>query len=45
MKRTELVRDAEAETSVIVRSGLEAVLTRMPDLIIQPEEISRIFYS
>ena len=34
MKRTELVHVAVAETSVIVRSGLVAVLKRMPDLII-----------
>ena len=31
MKRTELVHVAVAETSVIVRSGLVAVLKRMPD--------------
>ena len=40
MKRTELVHVAVAETSVIVRSGLVAVLKRMPDLIIQPVEIT-----
>ena len=32
MKRTEPVHVAVAETSVIVRSGLVAVLKRMPDL-------------
>ena len=42
MKRTELVHVAVAETSVIVRSGLVAVLKRMPDLIIQPVEITSL---
>ena len=42
MKRTELVHVAVAETSVIVRSGLVAVLRRMPDLTIQPVEITSL---
>ena len=42
MKRTELVHVAVAETSVIVRSGLVAVLKRMPDLTIQPVEITSL---
>ena len=42
MKRTEPVHVAVAETSVIVRSGLVAVLKRMPDLIIQPVEITSL---
>ena len=42
MKRTEPVHVAVAETSVIVRSGLVAVLKRMPDLTIQPVEITSL---
>lgn len=42
MKRTELVHVAVAETSVIVRNGLVAVLRRMPDLTIQPVEITSL---
>lgn len=42
MKRTEPVHVAVAETSVIVRSGLVAVLKRMPDLTIQPVEITAL---
>ncbi|MDE5678548.1 response regulator transcription factor [Phocaeicola sp.] len=40
MKRTEPVHVAVAETSVIVRSGLVAVLKRLPDLTIQSVEIT-----
>lgn len=40
MKRTELVHIAVADTSVIVRSGLMAVLKRLPDMAVQPVEVA-----
>ena len=40
MKRTEPIHVAVAETSVIVRNGLIAVLKRLPDIAIQPIEIT-----
>ncbi|MDO4179839.1 MAG: response regulator transcription factor [Bacteroidales bacterium] len=40
MKRIEPVHVAVAETSVIVRSGLVAALKRLPDLTVQPIEIT-----
>lgn len=40
MKRTEPIHVAVAETSVIVRSGLVAVLKRLPDLTLQVVEIT-----
>ncbi len=42
MKRTGPLRVAVAETSAIVRSGLVAVLKRVPDLAIQPVEITSL---
>ncbi len=40
MKRIEPIHVAVAETSVIVRSGLVSVLKRVPDLTVQPVEIT-----
>lgn len=40
MKRTEPIHVAVAETSVIVRSGVVAVLKRLPDLAVQSVEIT-----
>ena len=40
MKRTEPVYVAVAETSVIVRGGVAAVLKRLPDLTVQTVEIT-----
>lgn len=40
MKRTDLIHVAVAETSVIVRSGLMAVLKRLPDIQVLPVEIT-----
>lgn len=40
MKRTEVIHVAVAETSAIVRTGLVTVLKRLPDLSIQPVEIT-----
>jgi len=40
MKRIEPIHVAVAETSVIVRSGLMSVLKRVPDLTVQPVEIT-----
>ena len=40
MKRTDPIHVAVAETSVIVRSGLISVLKRLPDIPVQPVEIT-----
>ena len=40
MKSQELILVAVAETSVIVRSGLVAVLKRLPDMNIQTIEVT-----
>lgn len=40
MNRIEPIHVAVAETSVIVRSGLVSVLKRVPDLTVQPVEIT-----
>lgn len=40
MKRTEPIHVAVAETSVIVRSGVAAVLKHLPDLAVQSVEIT-----
>ena len=40
MKSQEIIHIAVAETSMIVRSGLVAVLKRLPDLIVQTVEIT-----
>lgn len=40
MKRIEPIHVAVVETSVIVRSGLVSVLKRVPDLTVQPVEIT-----
>ena len=40
MKRTDPIHVAVAETSVIVRSGLISVLKRLPDIQVQPVEIT-----
>lgn len=40
MKRTGPIHVAVAETSVIVRSGLISVLKRLPDIPVQPVEIT-----
>lgn len=42
MKRLETISIAVAETSAIVRSGLIAVLRRLPDLNIEPLEITSL---
>ena len=42
MKRPALVNDAVDESSVIERREIVAVLKRMPDLIIQPVEITSL---
>jgi DNA-binding NarL/FixJ family response regulator len=39
MKNKELIRVAVAESSVILRSGITAVMKRLPDVRIQPVEI------
>lgn len=40
MKSQEIIHIAVAETSMIVRSGLVAVLKRLPDLNVQTVEIT-----
>lgn len=40
MKNNDIIRVAVAESSVIVRSGLASVLKRLPNLRIQPVEVS-----
>ena len=42
MKSQEIIHIAVAETSMIVRSGLVAVLKRLPDLYVQTVEITSI---
>ena len=39
-KRTEILRIAVAETSVIVRSGVVSVLKRLPDVQVRPVEVA-----